>query len=1379
MSPEEIQLLAQRVSQLQPDDPEYGKAIEILRAYQQMVMSSHPHTNDSTISLESINAPFTPEERNALKFQMYSYKLLSVNKPLPDVLQKVLFDTLHATGEDVSTAQQIVEAAASQADISSELARLTWGKGSNPWGLLPKQVDYAGRQQRLLIPAIMPVGVDPLAAAQARNRKIEARIAYRIQELESLPGNLSNTTVDASTSSLKLKALIELKALKLREKQRKLRQEIMQMHSKNTTLNTAVDRSIYRRFKKHSMRDARHTEQAERAQRVDREKREKQKHVDFIISIVEHGSRLLQFHRQQASRASRLGQYVSKYHGNAEKLEQQRHQRAQQDRLKALKEDKEEVYLELVAKAKNTRIRHLLSQTNAYLDSLTNALLSQKASIAAGESLDYNNGEQVDASQSTGSRDDYYASAHKVTEIIKEQPSILVGGKLKDYQLKGLQWMVSLYNNRLNGILADEMGLGKTIQTISLVTYLVEKKKQNGPYLVIVPLSTITNWINEFDKWAPSINKLIYKGGPQARKNLAVQVRGLNYAVCITTYEFIVRDRAALSKVKWQYCIIDEGHRMKNSESKLSTTLVQHYACRYRLILTGTPLQNNLPELWALLNFILPKVFNSVRSFDEWFNQPFSATTGGQEKIELNEEEQLLIIKRLHKVLRPFLLRRLKRDVESELPDKVETVIKVGMSALQRRLYEQIRAQRTVGVDLGKVGFKALNNIIMQCRKICNHPFVFQEVENVVNPSNVNNEILYRVSGKFELLDRILPKFLRTGHRVLMFFQMTQIMDIMEDYMRFAGFKFLRLDGTTKAEERSDMLKQFNAPGSDIFVFLLSTRAGGLGLNLQTADTVIIFDSDWNPHQDLQAQDRAHRIGQTKEVRILRLITSKSVEEKILERAQYKLDLDGKVIQAGKFDNKTSQEERDKLLEDLFGAPADNNDKDEVDDEVDESGELGDEELNEMLARSDAEKKLFRQMDKERIKREQERYGGRAISRLMEEKELPAVYLVDIEADTRARANAPIEQTGRGARARRDVRYDDGLTEEQWLDAVEDGELETLQQKASRRARRSGKTAGSEISEDSDDDDTSIVGTREVPATPTPTPTPGSAPRRRGRPPKSKLNQVIGDTSSNASSPAAAEKRGRGRPAKNKKPFGGDEADGPRRKKGRHEDEDLSIHLSRRRAIQKACSVVLAAIEAAEVADEEDEEGNMISRRRAEIFATLPDRELYPDYYDIIHDPMALDIIKDRVNNLRYGSLAAFKADIIQIFNNARTYNLEGSQVYEDAQELQRVATTLFNIVAPQGEPPITKEEADEAALEMVGAGALGGNAGSPPRPPSAQAGGLDSLLAQAGSAYLPSTLDGGAPTGFPRLKIKLGGNTGSGATQGLPYGDVEMPDGF
>jgi ATP-dependent helicase STH1/SNF2 len=218
------------------------------------------------------------------------------------------------------------------------------------------------------------------------------------------------------------------------------------------------------------------------------------------------------------------------------------------------------------------------------------------------------------------------------------QPSILVGGTLKEYQLKGLQWMISLYNNNLNGILADEMGLGKTIQTISLITYLIEKKKQNGPFLVIVPLSTLTNWNLEFEKWAPSIARVVYKGPPLARKQQQQQIRYGNFQVLLTTYEYIIKDRPVLSKIKWIHMIIDEGHRMKNSSSKLSATLTQYYSTRYRLILTGTPLQNNLPELWALLNFVLPTIFKSVKSFDEWFNTPF-ANTGSQDKIELTEEE--------------------------------------------------------------------------------------------------------------------------------------------------------------------------------------------------------------------------------------------------------------------------------------------------------------------------------------------------------------------------------------------------------------------------------------------------------------------------------------------------------------------------------------------------------------------------------------------------------------------------------------------------------------------------------------------------------------------------------------------------------------------
>jgi ATP-dependent helicase STH1/SNF2 len=413
-----------------------------------------------------------------------------------------------------------------------------------------------------------------------------------------------------------------------------------------------------------------------------------------------------------------------------------------------------------------------------------------------------------------------------------------------------------------------------------------------------------------------------------------------------------------------------------------------------------------------------------VKSFDDWFNSPFANATG-QERIDLNEEEQLLIIKRLHKVLRPFLLRRLKKDVESELPDKVETIIKCPMSNLQLRLYDQIRNRRLGGGEMQKK--KALNNLVMQFRKVCNHPYVFQEVEETINPTQITDENLYRVAGKFELLDRILPKLLAADHKILMFFQMTQIMDIMEDYYRWKGFSYLRLDGNTKADDRTIMLNQFNK--GETFSFLLSTRAGGLGLNLQTADTVIIYDSDWNPHQDLQAQDRAHRIGQKKEVRILRLVTSKSVEEVILARASDKLDLDGKVIQAGKFDHKTTDREREELLRTLIGGGDD--DEDEVDNEH-PGGEIDDVELNEIIARNEEELLLYTQMDVDRIKREQTAYekrGGKGIyQRLITEAEIPKMFMLD----TSIPLVEDVIVQGRGARQRKEVAYDDGMDESQY-----------------------------------------------------------------------------------------------------------------------------------------------------------------------------------------------------------------------------------------------------------------------------------------------------------------------------------------------------------
>ena len=339
------------------------------------------------------------------------------------------------------------------------------------------------------------------------------------------------------------------------------------------------------------------------------------------------------------------------------------------------------------------------------------------------------------------------------------------------YKRQGLQWMVSLFNNHLNGILADEMGLGKTIQTISLLTYLYEAKGVHGPFLVIVPLSTLTNWNAEFDKWAPKLRKIAFKGPPMERKPKQALIKNREFDVVLTTFEYIIKERPLLSKIKWVHTIIDEGHRMKNAQSKLSLTLNTYYHSDYRLILTGTPLQNNLPELWALLNFVLPKIFNSVKSFDEWFNTPF-ANTGGQDKIALSEEETLLVIRRLHKVLRPFLLRRLKKDVEKDLPDKVEKVLKCKMSALQHKLYQQMLKHRRLFIfdDSSNQKFsssRGFNNQIMQLRKICNHPFVFEEVEDQINPARETNDTIWRSAGKFELLERILPKFKATGHRVL------------------------------------------------------------------------------------------------------------------------------------------------------------------------------------------------------------------------------------------------------------------------------------------------------------------------------------------------------------------------------------------------------------------------------------------------------------------------------------------------------------------------------------------------------------------------------------------------------------------------------------
>lgn len=1109
----------------------------------------------------------------------------------------------------------------------------------------PLENDFEKRKTRSKIPPVG--GYRPgQSVGDGCEQIISNRISARMSELERFPANigtldLHNVDLDpsykipANEDEFKIQAVTELKALTLLTKQKALRQRIVfDMAAKSDLVSSSMNiRYSHRLPKTRSAHEFRLTEQLENQQRIDRERKEHQMFASRLNLITEHAK---QFHYDTHSKnAKRLsfGRSITNAHANIEREELKRAERTAKQRLQALRSNDEEAYIKLLDQTKDTRITHLLRQTNTFLDSLAQAVRVQQADVSFPET------EEVDQEKI-----DYYGQAHRIKEEIKEQASILVGGKLKEYQVKGLQWMVSLYNNKLNGILADEMGLGKTIQSISLITYLIEAKRQPGPYLVIVPLSTLTNWTSEFEKWAPSVKKIVYKGPPNTRRLHQQQIRSGDFQVLLTTFEYIIKDRPILSKIKWVHMIIDEGHRMKNTQSKLSYTLTTYYTSQYRLILTGTPLQNNLPELWALLNFVLPKIFNSVKTFDEWFNTPF-ANTGGQDKIELNEEETLLVIRRLHKVLRPFLLRRLKKDVEKDLPDKVEKVIKCKMSALQSKLYEQMLKHNVLFVgEQSKSGLKGLNNRIMQLRKICNHPFVFEEVESLVNPTKITNDNLWRVAGKFELLDRVLPKFKQTGHRVLIFFQMTQVMDIMEDYLRFRGLQYLRLDGSTKADDRSELLKLFNAPDSPYFAFLLSTRAGGLGLNLQTADTVIIYDTDWNPHQDLQAQDRAHRIGQTKEVRILRLITEDSVEEVILSRAHAKLEIDGKVIQAGKFDNKSTAEEQEAFLRSLLEAEEAKRNKEEEDDDID------DDELNEILARSEEEADLFHQLDLERNATSQ--YGrDKPLDRLMGPEELPEEYKKDIEVQLEPVKN---EVLGRGARDRKRVYYDDGLTEEQWLDAV-DKDAESLdlaiQKKRERDEKRLQKKLEKEIN--------GQVNEAEIP--------------------EHEPFQEKEATAEEVVDQPLAPSRKRSRSAN---PEG---SPAPTPKKHAPAKPSKSTG-SIKQQIKLAGLHLLEGIKSMTATD---------GHNRAELFETLPSKKDYPDYYVVIKKPIALDTIHKRLVRVSYKTFQAVRDDVLQMCLNAFIYNQAGSLVYSDAEAIRDFAEAWFE---ENTKAPVEPEEPVESA---------------------------------------------------------------------------------
>ena len=423
-------------------------------------------------------------------------------------------------------------------------------------------------------------------------------------------------------------------------------------------------------------------------------------------------------------------------------------------------------------------------------------------------------------------------------------------GTLRDYQLKGVKWMISLWQNGLNGILADQMGLGKTVQTIAFLCHM-RSKGILGPFMVIGPLSTLPNWVAEFEKWAPDFPVVLYHGSKQERAEIRKHRMGTKnidekFPVIVTSYEITIADIKFLAKYSWKYVIVDEGHRLKNMNCRLIREL-RTLQAENKLLLTGTPLQNNLGELWSLLNFLLPEIFSSLENFESWFDFASSVGQEGADKEIVAEEQRNKVISKLHAILKPFLLRRVKTDVETSLPGKMEVIMYAQMTDKQREINQQL-LDKTLGDELVKLrgssqapSSATLNNMLMQMRKNANHPdLITAPFEG--SPFYPPADQLIAEAGKMRLLDRLLHKLFKEGHKVLIFSQMTSMLDLLDAYFDELGVDTCRIDGSVSWQDRQSAMKRFNND-SNCKVFLLSTRAGGLGINLTAADTCIIYDS--------------------------------------------------------------------------------------------------------------------------------------------------------------------------------------------------------------------------------------------------------------------------------------------------------------------------------------------------------------------------------------------------------------------------------------------------------------------------------------------------------------------------------------------------------
>uniref|UniRef100_H3C664 Proliferation-associated SNF2-like protein n=1 Tax=Tetraodon nigroviridis TaxID=99883 RepID=H3C664_TETNG len=557
-----------------------------------------------------------------------------------------------------------------------------------------------------------------------------------------------------------------------------------------------------------------------------------------------------------------------------------------------------------------------------------------------------------------------------------QQPQLFTGGVMRWYQIEGIEWLRMLWENGINGILADEMGLGKTIQCIAHIAMMIERKVM-GPFLVVAPLSTLPNWISEFKRFTPEVSVLLYHGPQAERTRLLKQMRRPQgplsmCPVVVTSFEIAMIDRKFLQRLQWKYLIVDEGHRIKNLNCRLVREL-KRLPTDNKLLLTGTPLQNNLAELWSLLNFLLAYSPDAVRRktqvkcvlswplvFSVTEESPFLFTVRshlysgnacslcvnpvlqkvfklgpsamitsesfcclfalGKQNIsnafklhisnqKVNIQWGKKVLSQLPKVLPPKMTekRHLITAPNSQTPNTTMAKTKELSKDTRNKivnLHTAGKSESTIVLQVqspldSQINMK-LQNIIMLLKRCCNHPYLVEYPLDRATQEFKIDEQLVQSSGKFLILDRMLPALKRRGHKVLIFSQMTSILDILMDYCFLRGFQYSRLDGSMTFADREENITKFSKD-PQVFLFLLSTRAGGLGINLTAADTVIIFDSDWNPQADLQAQDRCHRIGQTKPVVVYRLVTANTIDQKILERASNKRKLEQMVIHKNKF----------------------------------------------------------------------------------------------------------------------------------------------------------------------------------------------------------------------------------------------------------------------------------------------------------------------------------------------------------------------------------------------------------------------------------------------------------------------------------------------